>query len=240
MDSFITLLVFFLLIGLLERLVKAASKKQQGSAPPPEVEGPEEARPTPATLQDLIAEQLGINLERRPQVRELPDAKAERADRTRVATRRPERRTVTEARPGPQRRPEVTYPRPSPRSARGATAAERRGAAARERHATTLGKREDEPVRVISLEERAALQRDEAVSLEAPRRPEDHRRFHERYAIPESPSGRGKLSASAASEPVPSTGRRRRGRLPERADWSAAARAIVWSEILGPPKGLTD
>ncbi len=239
MDSFITLIIFFLLIGLLERVLKAASKKQQRAAPPPEVEGPEEARRAPSSLQELIAEQLGISLERRPRVRELPEAKAEPADRTRVATRPPERRPATEARPAPPTRREVAYPRPSPKGERRTTAAERGLAAARERRAA-LAKSKDEPVGVISLEEPAALRRDEAVSLEVPRRPEDHRRFHERYAIPESPRGRGKLGAPGVSEPMRVTGERRRGRLPERAHWSAAARAIVWSEILGPPKGLTD
>lgn len=239
MDSFIAILIFFLLIGLLEKVLKAASKKQQGAAPPPEAEGTEEARGAPSSLQDLIAEQLGISLERRPRVRELPEAKAEPAERTRVAPPPPKRRPVPEERPYSEGRREVAYPRPSPSGSRRTTAGERGLAAARERRAA-LAKREDEPVRVISLEERAALRRDEAASLEVPRRPEDHRRFHERYGIPESPRGRGKLGAPGVSEPMRLTGRRRRGRLPERAHWSAAARAIVWSEILGPPKGLTD
>ncbi len=230
MDSFITLIIFFLLIGLLERVLKAASKKQQGAAPPPEIEGAEEGRAAPTNLQDLIAEELGISLERRPRVRQLPEAKAEPADRTRVATRPPERR------PAPETRREVVLPRPGTGRP---SAAERGKHAARERRAVVV-QREEEPVRVISLEEQAALQRGEPMSLEVPRRPEDHQRFHERYAIPDLTRARGKLGEPGVSEPMRVTPRRRRGRLPERAHWSAAARAIVWSEILGPPKGLRD
>ncbi len=233
MDSFITLIIFFLLIGLLERVLKAASKKKQGAPPPPEIEGGEEARAAPSSLQELIAEELGISLERRPRVRELPEARAEPADRTRAAPRPPERR------PAPETRREVAYPQPARPGVRRPSAAQRERAAARERRAAVV-QREEEPVRVISLEERAALERGEAISLEVARSPEDHRRFHERYGIPEAPRVRGKLGAPGVSEPMQLTGQRRRGRLPERARWSAAARAIVWSEILGPPKGLSD
>ena len=68
------------------------------------------------------------------------------------------------------------------------------------------------------------LERGEPVSLERPRSPEDHERFHDRYM------GRAVVPAV----------RQRRGRLPERWDWSAAQKAIIWAEILGPPKGLED
>ncbi len=230
MDSLIAVLIFFLLIGLLEKVLKAASKKQHGSVPPPETRTEaelEEAQGAPTTLQDLIAEELGISLERRPRVRELPGPKAEPADRTRAATVPPGRRPV------PESRREVILPQPQRPGAR------RRPSAA-ERSAAAVAERDEEPVRVISLEERAALERREAASLEVPRRPEDHRRFHERYGVPESPRARRALRAPDVSAPTEVTGRRRGGRLPEQANWSAVKRAIVWSEILGPPKGLRD
>lgn len=237
MDSLIAVLIFFLLIGLLEKVLKAASKRQQDSVPPLETrteEELEEAQAAPTTLQDLIAEQLGISLERRPRVRELPGSKPEPADRTRVATGPPGRRPV------PESRREVILPRPQrPGAGRRTSAAERSAAAARERRAA-VAQREEEPVRLISLEDRAALERGEATSLEVARRPEDHRRFHERYGVPESPRARRDSRALSVSAPTEVTGRRRGGRLPQQPGWSAVKRAIVWSEILGPPKGLRD
>ncbi len=79
---------------------------------------------------------------------------------------------------------------------------------------------------VISLEEQGMMERGPPVSLERARSPEDHERFHELYL-------------------ERATKRRRRGgtrgaRLPNRDEWSPVHRAIVWSEIIGPPKGLIE
>ncbi len=231
MDSFIAILILFLLIGLLEKVLKGASAKQQRRAPPPDQElSGDELQPTgrgPVSLHEIIAEELGISLERRPRVRELPEPTAEARDAHPAARGREGAPSEVSAR-------DVVYPRPRPSGAeRGAGVADRR------RRAATQRERPREPERYVSLEERAILERGEPVSSERPRRPEDHWAFHERYRVAEPVRSLREFDeryVDSAARPR----RRSAVRLPARDSWSAAEKAIVWAEVLGPPKGLLD
>jgi len=246
-EQFLTLIIFFIVIGLVERVLKAAQKAKAEPPAQREAEEDEESglERLPSGLQDLIAEELGINLERKPRI-ERPPEPAPPASARAATVEYPARRPPPAAPPrgpappappaAPATREGAGY-RPSPRREalqRGrepggdraaALARARREAAAQRRRAPALTR---EPLRQaeapMSLEERAMLERGEPVSLERPRRPEDHERFHERY-----------MERAAASDV-----RRRRGKLPERPHWNAVQKAIVWAEILGRPKGLED
>lgn len=262
MDEFLTLIIFFIVIGVVERVLRAAQKaKSEGLTrrqEPAQDEGAIEG--LPASLQDLIAEELGINLERKPRIegpaepappgttRAAPAAHPGRGAppsahpaRGAPPSEHPSRgqppavHPAQSAPPVPVSRERVVYPsarRPEPE--RGRERADDRGAAitrartevaAQRRRGPALVRRPlREPEQTPSLEERAILERGEAVSLERPRRPEDHKRFHDLYMVDEAGPGV----------------RRRRGPLPDRSDWSAAQKAIIWAEILGPPKGLED
>jgi hypothetical protein len=93
--------------------------------------------------------------------------------------------------------------------------------------------------RPVSMERKGSERRGAPVSLETARAPSDHERFHERYGIAEPPAtydeferryvdgaGRERVSARPAAH------------LPELPGRSRLQRAIVWSEILGPPRAL--
>jgi hypothetical protein len=215
-EQFLTLIIFFIVIGLVERVLKAAQKSKAEPPAQREVQDEEESglEELPSGLQDLIAEELGINLERRPRIEGPPEP----------APPAPPRGERAGYRPSP-RREALQRGRERAGDRAAALARARREAAAQRRRAPALTR---EPLRQaeapMSLEERAMLERGEPVSLERPRTPEDHERFHERYM------------EQAAAPDV----RRRRGRLPERPNWNAVQKAIVWAEILGPPKGLED
>jgi hypothetical protein len=90
----------------------------------------------------------------------------------------------------------------------------------------------------VSLEERALRARGEAVSLEVERRPEDHEVFRKRYVAPPAP--RASLHEVQAQVETTRAPRRSDLALPQRKGWRDAQRAIVWSEILGPPRALRD
>jgi len=190
-DQFITLLILFILIGLVDRFLKAAQKAKPPAPPEAEPEADEgtTVEGLPRALQDLIAEELGLNMERRPKVdpRARPAAPADAA-RARI--------------PSAPRRPRESRPRTVDHP----------------------GRRESvPPEEVISLDELGMRERGAPVSLEAARRPEERPRLRDRWARPER---RGPA--------------RRRVPLPEPPGWSAAQKAIVWAELLGPPKGLAD
>ncbi|UCC49731.1 MAG: hypothetical protein JSV41_06120, partial [Gemmatimonadota bacterium] len=112
MDEFITLIILFILIGLVDKFLKAARKAK---APPPEVEPEAEEGAAieglPRSLQDLIAEELGVSLERRPKVKAPPEPAAV-ADAARAPLpappRRPREAQVDRARES--RPPTVVYP----------------------------------------------------------------------------------------------------------------------------------
>jgi hypothetical protein len=216
-DQFITLLILFILIGLVDRFLKAARKAKPPAPPEAEPEADEgtTVEGLPRALQDLIAEELGLNMERRPKVEPgaRPPAPADAA-RARI--------------PSSPRRPRELRPRTVDHPGRREVERERRRAleqarAARERSAALARREWVPPEEVISLDELAMRERGAPVSLEAPRRPEERPRLRDRWARPER---RGPP--------------RRRVPLPEPPGWSAAQKAIVWAELLGPPKGLAD
>lgn len=246
MDEFLTLIIFFIVIGVVERVLRAAQKAK--GEPPTQREAPEHDEGAieglPAGLQDLIAEELGINLERKPRIEgrpePLPPPTARAAPVEQPARRPPPAPHPAQLAPPapPSRERVVRYPgarREEPERGReragdrgAALVRARREATARRRRGPATARRPlHEPERPPSLEERAILERGEPVSLERPRRPEDNEAFRDRYMREE------------AGPAVPAV-RRRRGPLPERWDWSAAQKAIIWAEILGPPKGLED
>ncbi|UCC82880.1 MAG: hypothetical protein JSW46_18255 [Gemmatimonadota bacterium] len=249
MDEFLTLIIFFIVIGVVERVLKAAQKAkgEQPTQRQEQVQDEGAIERLPAGLQELIAEELGINLERKPRIagpgEPAPPSSAraapvEHPGRRPPSTEHPSRRPPPAPHPAesaPVGRERVVYPsarREVPETGReragdrgAAITRARREVAAQRRRGPALVRR---PLREVeqppSLEERALLERGEAVSLEQPRRPEDHKRFHDLYMVEEAGPGV----------------RRRRGPLPDRWDWSAAQKAIIWAEILGPPKGLED
>ncbi len=235
MDDYIW---FFLLIigaSLFQRFVRAARQKQ---APPPSEQGEweeaEEERTERAvtSFQDLIAEQLGVNLERRPTVQRLPDT-VQRLPDTEDA---PEfSSTAHSARSQPaarERRDAVALKR------RAASTREREVAAEREPGAVVARRRAAHVQRAPVAEEHGIRQRREPISPERPRRPEDHVDFHERYAVPERVTARGGLRERYVKARPRKAARGRGVQLPDRAGWSVVQRAMVWVEVLGKPKGL--
>jgi hypothetical protein len=199
---------FFLLIigaSLFQRFVRAARQKQ---APPPSEQGEweeaeeERAEAGVTSFQDLIAKQLGINLESRPTVQKLPG--------TEDAAEFPSTAAAARSQPAADREP-------------GAVVARRRAA---------------EVQLAPSAEKRGIRQRREALSLERPRRPEDHVDFHERYAVPEPVTTHEEFHERYMNAEPWKAARGRGVRLPDRAGWSAIQRAMVWVEVLGKPKGL--
>jgi hypothetical protein len=233
-DDYIWLFLLIIGASLFQRFVKAARQKQ---APPPSEQGEweeaEEERTERAvtSFQDLIAEQLGVNLERRPTVQRLPDTVQRFPDTEDV----PEFSSTAHA----------ARSQPVARERRDAAALERRAASAREREAAA----EREPGAVVArrraahvqraptAEEHGIRQRREPISLERPRRPEDHVDF-ERRAVPEPVTARGGLRAKYMKAEPRKAARGRGVRLPDRAGWSAVQMAMVWVEVLGKPKGL--
>ena len=93
--------------------------------------------------------------------------------------------------------------------------------------------------RQVSAAERVALERGTPKSLERPRRTEDHERFHEQYGVPQPVSSHTEFHERYMNAEEPERRRRVAVRLPDRPHWSAVQRAIVWAEVLGPPKGLS-
>ncbi len=228
MDEFITLVIIFILIGLVDKFLKAVRKAK---APPPEVEPEAEERAAieglPRSLQDLIAQELGLDLERRPKVEPPAQPGAAPADAAWTAVPAPPRRPreVRVERPRESRPPTVVHPgeREAERERRRQRALDRAGAAP-ERMAVLARREPAPPEEAISLEELGMRERGAPVSLEVLQRPEERERLRDRYARPERIRAR----------------RRRHVQLPEPPGWSAAQKAIVWAELLGPPKGLTD
>jgi hypothetical protein len=82
------------------------------------------------------------------------------------------------------------------------------------------------------------LERGEPVTLERPRRPEDHHRFHERYDVPKPVASHSDFHDRYMTAKARPARRRAKAKLPDRPEWGAMQRAIIWAEILGPPKGL--
>jgi hypothetical protein len=235
MDSFIFIVIIMVVLTLLERLVKAGRVGKPPGAPPDdpdrEEQGEGRAERIPRDLQDLIAEQLGIKLERPPTEEKSAGITTERNELENPAPRQPFGRAESrgDAPTGRARR----YMPATPRRRAPSTSTPTRGTRTVVYPSTPTARPRPipDPVEVtpagavISLEERGALERGEAVSLERPRRPEQHQRFHELYV---------------EHDDLVSRERRPRATLPDRVGWTAVHRAVVWSEILGPPRGLVE
>ena len=213
MEGLFELVVFFLIaVGVLRgflRKNRGPGGQAERPAPPPEgdwdYDEDDAAVERPATLEALIREELGINLERRLRVE---------APTTTRPTRLP---PATAVDPGRQREAQ--------RSVRGRTLTLAEPAAAGE--ATPLNK--------WGIRERG-----EAVSLEVPRALDAHQRFHARYDVPQPPDSHEEFHRRYVDPAF--LPRRRRGtmRLPNSPRWSPVQKAIVWADVLGPPRGLTD
>jgi hypothetical protein len=88
------------------------------------------------------------------------------------------------------------------------------------------------PERLPSFEERALSERPALPERLA--RPEDRGR----YAVPEPATSHERLHTPPVDAYSLEPARRRQALLPDRIGLSAVQRAVVWSEVLGPPKGL--
>ncbi len=276
MDEIIGFAILLIIASMLERFFKAQKAKRQQQEPPEaewEASGEEagEVGQQPASLQELIAEELGLNLERRPKVERQPEPPPARPGAGPQASRpgagpQPARPGAgpqaarpgagpQPARPGPAaagppvRRSEaapkvervVYYPtlRETERERQVTAAAERAALEAEERRSSVPARRREAPLRRRPLrDEKAAIERRHPDSLERPRRPEDHDRFHERYGVPEPVSSHTEFHERYMQPTRRVAARRPKGPLPDRPDWSPAQKAIIWSEILGRPKGM--
>ncbi len=246
MDEIIGFAILLIIASMLERFFKAQKAKTQQQRPQEaerEATGEEadDVGRQPASLQELIAEQLGLNLERLPKVEEEPEpppARPVAGPPARPGTSQPV------ARPGPTgppvRRPEappapelerVVY-YPTPRGPEPVWEVSERAASVPEQRSAAPPRRR--PLR----EEKATVERRHPDSLERPRRPEDHDRFHERYGLTEPVSSHAEFHDRYMKPKRRAAPRRASGPLPDHAEWSPAQKAIIWSEILGRPKGL--
>lgn len=255
MDSFVVLIIFFLLIGLVERLLKGKSGSQKG--PPSDRDASAESgerealggqRPR-SELERIILDQLGIRVEP-PSTEEKRPETTERAGGPALAgqVERPARPARAPERPAPSR---VVHPRPRGRP-QAYERARRRGASRGEtaRGEVELRRRptpepaskrvEAEIPEVVSLEEVGMRQIGEPTTLERPREPADHERFHERYSVPQPVATHDDFHRRYVVPPRHRPARERRARLPQEPGWSEVQRAIVWAEVIGPPKGLVD
>jgi len=244
-DDFIWFLIIIAGASIFERMMKSARKKQQEQgrvSQYEEGEGEEEAEGqherAPTSIQEILAEQLGLNMERRPRVLPPPES-AEPETATATAVAPPGVRTVVHP-----SSPKDVQPEQSP-AERAAEYAQRRREAATKRAADRRrehqlpSRRTDLPER-LSLEERALLERGAPKTLERPRRPEDHDRFHQRYDVPKPVSSHTEFHKRYVQQAETVKKRRRVGvALPARPEWSAVKKAIVWAEVLGPPKGMS-
>jgi hypothetical protein len=257
-DEIIGFAILLIIASMLERFFKAQKAKRQQQEPPEaewEASGEEagEVGQQPASLQELIAEELGLNLERRPKVERQPEPPPARPGAGPQAARpgagpQPARPGPAAAGP-PVRRSEaapkvervVYYPtlRETERERQVTAAAERAALEAEERRSSVPARRREAPLRRRPLrDEKAAIERRHPDSLERPRRPEDHDRFHERYGVPEPVSSHTEFHERYMQPTRRVVARRPKSPLPDRPDWSPAQKAIIWSEILGRPKGM--
>lgn len=259
MDQVIGIVVLLIIFGLLDKVLKGQRRKTQ--RPPPageDWEATDEERDAlekrSVSLRELLAEELGLNLERRPTVTRLPGTgsaegpggdvePASLGDRAAAAPptggREPDAsreigRTVYYP---TLRRPERVAPRggaaaagPGAASALRAAEARKQALSMRRRGGTMRARRPDD--------DRLPVRPSEAVSLERPRRPGDHQRFHERYAVPQPVRTHEEFHTRYVDSTSRPEARRAGPALPDDPKWSAVQRAIVWSEIIGPPRGL--
>ncbi len=250
MDEFIGLIVLLIIFSLLDKVLKG--QKRRAKRPPPEDgrEAADEEREalegTAVSLRQLLAEELGLNLERKPTLRlppEAPAGSAERESRSRPsaadrgAAAGSTRASTSAAPPKVERVIHYPTPRRPERVPERAGASQRGMRAAEERRATAVRRRRSVD-RTRDRSERLSTKRGEAVTLERPRRPEDHERFHDRYGVPEPVGSHEEFHARYVEAKDRAEPRKGNVILPDSPDWSAVQRAIIWSEILGPPRGL--
>ncbi len=246
MDQFFGIIILIIIFSLLERVLKGAKAKGQAGSPAEGEEAAGAERPLeglPGKLEELIAEELGINLERRPRIQAPESSEASAGP--------PAPPSAAQTAP-PSSTRVVVYPSaPPPSEAARRRSGERTAEAARARAVTRRARRE--PVRApssvgdviqgereapLSLQDLSARERGRPVSLEEPRRPADHERFHERYEVPRPVETHDEFHARYVDQ------QRRRPRrfapaaLPDQPGWNDVQRAIIWAEVLGPPKGL--
>jgi len=259
MDQVIGFIVLLIILSVLEKVLKGQKGKTR--RPPPgseDWEATDEERDAlekrSISLRELLAEELGLNSERRPTATRLPGTSsaggpggdveiASLSDRAVAAP--PTGGRVPDA--SRQRERIVYYPTPRPpeetgskggtvpagpgaASALRAAEARRLALSARRRGGTLRARRRGE--------DRLPLRRGEPVSLEQPRQPEDHRLFHERYSVPQPVSTHEEFHTRYVDSTSRPQARRAGHALPDDPGWSAVQRAIIWSEILGPPRGL--
>jgi hypothetical protein len=251
MDQVIGFVVLLLILSLLERVLRGQKGKTR--RPPAAEDGWEatgEERDTlegrGISLRDLLAEELGLNLERTPTVRRPPETPSGGADSApasqvdRAAAAPPIQRPESAAPPDIERVDYYPTPRRPKRKlgpAGPAAAAALRTAEARKLKSSI--RRGGSAVRPRRTgDERLPVRRAQAASLERPRRPEDHQLFHDRYGVPQPVSSHEEYHERYVDSPPRKQTRRGRVALPDDPQWSAVQRAIVWSEVLGPPKGL--
>lgn len=235
MENLFELLVFFLIAaGVLQgflRQNRARAGKDGRPAPPPEADWEydedDDAAERPATLEALIREELGINLERRPRV--------ERQLRVEAP------KTTPTSEPGPGRVAPSGIPSPTrlpPRSV-GHPSRRREPERSVRRRAPAVTEPAAGKEAGTSLEEWGVRERGAAVSLEVPRAPDAHQRFHARYDVPQPPDSHEEFHQRYVDPALLPRRRRGRMRLPDSPRWSPVQKAIIWADVLGPPRGLT-
>jgi hypothetical protein len=253
MDQIVGIVILLIILSLLDKVLRGQKgKTQRPPSPEDGWEAAEEERDAvergAVSLRELLAEELGLNLERRPTVKELPEAASAQArpDHSepvaavdRVTGAAPTSRQESAAPPEIERRIHYPTPRRSERAVEPEGTPEWGHRIADERKRAASMRRRRSPIRKpASEEERFAIERGERGSLERPRRPEDHRRFHDRYGVPEPVSSHDEFHARYVQPATRAEPRRAGVILPDSPEWSAVQRAIIWSEILGPPRGL--
>ncbi len=236
MEELVKLVVFFLIAaGVLQgflRKNRGRGGQVEPPAPPPEgdwdYDYDEDDAPVerPSTLEALIREELGINLERRPRVQR------------RLRVEAPQ--TTPTSEPGPGRVAPRLIPRPTQLPPATIVDPGRRREAQRSVQRRTLTLAEPAAAgEATSLDEWGIRERGEAVSLEVPRAPDAHQRFHARYDVPQPPGSHEEFHRRYVDPALLPRRRRSTMRLPNSPRWSPVQKAIVWADILGPPRGLT-
>ncbi len=252
MDQIVGIVILVIILSLLDKVLRGQKGKVQRPPPPEGWEAADEEREavegSAVSLRELLAEQLGLNLERRPTVRRLPETPSAQAERDysgsasvvdRAGGAPPTRRQESAAPPEIERVIHYPTPRRPERAPERADAPEWGQRIAEVRRQAASIRRRRSPIRARTAEEeRLPIERGEPVSLERPRVPEDHQRFHDRYATPQPVSSHEEFHARYVEPKGRAEPRRAGVTLPDSPEWSAVQRAIIWSEILGPPKGL--
>ena len=228
MEEFIALLLFFVLATVLDRVMKAMKRKRGGVHPRSDweeegEEGMDELGEREVGVGGVDAQFKNLDSDLERLIAQELGLKIDEREAQRessplgppVARRRP---------PPPSRRPTpVTLPRrPGAPSERG------RQVAYPETDAETAARaRPLEPLRPAPPARRRAAEvrsREPSAPTRPTRKPQAER--------PAAPQRAWEIGAS----------RRRGGRmlLPDSPDWSPMKKAIIWAEILGPPRGLVD